>query len=488
MTVALVIADNIRDTTISTGLTLTLAGASITNYKTVRSALRPDGAEIAANDLILLTIKNQSANEWETGIFTYSTTGSPDVVQVALAALLESSTGSTINFSAGTKDVFSAPAAKLFLTGGIATAVGDVNYSILVSDGFVYTNTTISTPRTWTLPAASGYSPGRRLVISDMAGGVSSTNSIIVAASGADTIMGLTSLTINSQYSAVVLESNGISKWVSVGTTVNSGTREKLTATRNYYVRTDGSDTNTGLANTAGAAFLTIQKAINVASDTLDLGNYNVIINVAAGTYTGAITAKNYVAGNGIIEILGDIATPSNVVISVTANICFYMDAVLNTYWVRGVKFVSTSSGQHVYCQWGKTLWLSEVEFGACATGYEHVTAFGTGQAVRFVGAYTISGGARVHWLAYAGGAIECAGRTVTITGTPAFAGQFCECDSNGLCYVNANTFVGSATGVKYTVRNMGLIYVAGAATSYLPGNASGAGTNPGASPWGLYF
>ena len=46
--------------------------------------------------------------------------------------------------------------------------------------------------------------------------------------------------------------------------------REKFTANRTYYVRTDGSDGNNGLANNSGGAFLTIAKAIAVVS-ALDL-------------------------------------------------------------------------------------------------------------------------------------------------------------------------------------------------------------------------
>lgn len=61
-----------------------------------------------------------------------------------------------------------------------------------------------------------------------------------------------------------------------------------------YYVRTDGSNSNTGLANTAGGAWLTIQKAasILVAGDIVTVGN---------GTYTGNInTTTSGTSGNHI--------------------------------------------------------------------------------------------------------------------------------------------------------------------------------------------
>ena len=68
----------------------------------------------------------------------------------------------------------------------------------------------------------------------------------------------------------------------------NLGVREQLTANRTYYVRTDGSDGNNGLANSSGGAFLTIQKAIDTVA-ALDLSIYNVTVQVADGTYTGAV-------------------------------------------------------------------------------------------------------------------------------------------------------------------------------------------------------
>jgi hypothetical protein len=43
-----------------------------------------------------------------------------------------------------------------------------------------------------------------------------------------------------------------------------------LTANRTYYVRTDGSNANSGLANSPVGAFPTIQKAIDTVYGTLE--------------------------------------------------------------------------------------------------------------------------------------------------------------------------------------------------------------------------
>lgn len=82
--------------------------------------------------------------------------------------------------------------------------------------------------------------------------------------------------------------------------------RESLTANRTYYVRTDGNDSNTGLTNTSGGAFLTIQKALNVVLGKLDLSGFNVTAQVAAGAYTSAIGFASPQVGAGNITILGE--------------------------------------------------------------------------------------------------------------------------------------------------------------------------------------
>ncbi len=76
-----------------------------------------------------------------------------------------------------------------------------------------------------------------------------------------------------------------------------------------YYVRTDGSDSNTGTANTAGGAFKTIGKAVSMIPQVV---NHPVTIFVGAGTYPEDVIINGFV-GKGYILIKGTSATISSI-------------------------------------------------------------------------------------------------------------------------------------------------------------------------------
>jgi hypothetical protein len=93
------------------------------------------------------------------------------------------------------------------------TPRGDADYTILTTDRYVELTATLTTDRTWTLPAASSVSGGVHILINDAVGGVSSGNTLIIAADGSDTINGAASETLIQPYASVYLTSDGISKW-----------------------------------------------------------------------------------------------------------------------------------------------------------------------------------------------------------------------------------------------------------------------------------
>lgn len=253
---------------------------------------------------------------------------------------------------------------------------------------------------------------------------------------------------------------------------VTLGVRDVLTTNRSYYVRTDGSDSNTGLVNNSGGAFLTIQKAVDTAC-SVDLSIYGITIFIADGTYTGSTTLKPII-GAGTITIRGNITTPSNVLISVTGGHCFYGDNAFGVYILRGVKMETTTSGSCISVA-GRTYLLPyEVEFGTVATNNYHVIA-SRGAIVYFQSNYTISGGAYGHIYASSQGYIQNNSLTITLSGTFSFT-YFARADRFGYLLASGHTYTGTytVTGARYLVTLGGFIETGAGGASYFPGNSVG--------------
>lgn len=248
-------------------------------------------------------------------------------------------------------------------------------------------------------------------------------------------------------------------------------TRPKLTGNLTYYVRTDGNDANSGLVNNAGGAFLTIQHAIDVAIG-YDVGQYTITIQVADGTYTAPITLKPYVAsGGGSIALQGNLTTPANCIISVSGNHGIQATSIFCTYTISGFKIQTATSGHGIHIDGPANIYLGALNFGACA--WSHVAAFAQA-TIRMINAYTISGSTGQHLYTESNGVIVCAGLAVTLSGTPNFSSAFAYATAGGTLMAHANTYSGAATGARYFANLNGVVFVAGAASAYLPGNAAG--------------
>lgn len=244
--------------------------------------------------------------------------------------------------------------------------------------------------------------------------------------------------------------------------------REILVANRDYYVRTDGSDSNNGLTNTAGGAFLTIQKAVNVVC-ALNNNGYAVTIHVGAGTYTGSTTLRSYV-GSGHPTITGDTTTPSNVLISTTSSECFTTDRFCGWWNISGFKLQTTTGGQCILAYPGSFVVVGgKMEFGACAGN--HMWAYGG--LIQCAATYTISGGALVHINSTNGGYVYGSGSTVTLSGTPGFV-IFASCDLAGRIENSGSSWTGAATGTRYSATLNSVIQTGGGGATYFPGNVGG--------------
>lgn len=254
------------------------------------------------------------------------------------------------------------------------------------------------------------------------------------------------------------------------------GGRTVLTANRTYYVRTDGNNNNTGLTNTAGGAFLTIQKAVDTIAASLDIAGYIVTIQVGDGTYTAGVTLKNVIgyAAAGNLIIRGNSSTPSNVVISTATATAFYANGLFSVWSVQDMRIVAATS----YCFFASnraTIRFSNIDFGT--TTSHHLYATGGGALISY-GNSTISGGATTHYNCDYG-LITDRGFTVTLTGTPAFSYAFASVNNLGYLSNDFTTYSGAATGKRYAVVMNAIIYTNGGAT-YLPGDSSGTSASGG--------
>lgn len=252
-----------------------------------------------------------------------------------------------------------------------------------------------------------------------------------------------------------------------IQTFTNTFTRLKLAGNASYYVTTTGNDSSAG---TSGSPWLTIQHAVNYINTTIDLAGYTATINVADGTYTGAVTVNAPFTGGGVVQITGDNTTPANCIISTTGN-CF---GAFNgaQYNISGFKVVSSAGAGVTAVGTGSTITVNgNFEFGACST----VQMLGqSGGVVNcYSDSYKISGAATNHLSAINNGIVFNYSDTVTITGTPAFT-AFANAGGGGAIFSFGNTYSGSATGLRYSATLNGVINTSGGGASYFPGGTAG--------------
>ena len=251
--------------------------------------------------------------------------------------------------------------------------------------------------------------------------------------------------------------------------------REKLTAARAYYVRSDGNDSNDGLANSSGGAFLTAQKAVDTVA-SLDLGIYDATIYLGATTWTAGTTLKTLI-GAGQCIIRGINADSSSTIISTTANDCFG-GVFVGQYSIQYLKLQTTTSGRGLRAQGaGAVIRFNNLNFGACAQG--NMAALVGGYIDATSSTYTISGNAQAHIEANDTANVRISSAAVTLSGTPAFSTAFIFAGRVSSVLAVGTSFSGSATGKRYDVNSNAVITTLGGVT-FLPGDTSGTFSNGG--------
>jgi hypothetical protein len=258
-------------------------------------------------------------------------------------------------------------------------------------------------------------------------------------------------------------------------------TRAKLTANTTLFVSASGSDA-TGAGVTIGSAFATAGHAYSWAQQVLDLNGFQLTISIGAGTFPACNAFGPIVGQNSPVIFNGSGFSSTTISVSNNAAVNAQSGSSIQpqnmTVIASGAPAVGLNAG-------GSSSLLPSFLFvgpgmniGSCA-GLQMQASYG-GQIV-LLNSYMISGSSEVHWGALSSGAIINGNTpiTITLTGAPAYSSAFAAAlAASNIDPANFITFVGSATGSKYTISANGSINTNGAGTSYLPGSTAGTGSN----------
>ncbi|MEQ1942181.1 DUF2793 domain-containing protein [Mesorhizobium sp. VNQ89] len=253
--------------------------------------------------------------------------------------------------------------------------------------------------------------------------------------------------------------------------------RDRLTANRTYYVRADGSDSNDGLADDAGGAFLTIGRA-NQAIGQIDFNGYAVTIDLGAGTFAEQVdvpvvvglTTYHYLVYSGAGDttiITADLGYQGTVQARLGAGAVLQNCKIANPN-VNGYGCLSLQRG-----------WLrigAGITFGSC--GGSCITVQGSGSYVLSDADFTLDADIGALIRAIDQGGMQIFGNTIAM-GTRTVATTI-EARNLGFVEVNSVTFTGTVTGKRYDVGNNALINTNGAGASYIPGTVAGDAWNGG--------
>ena len=176
------------------------------------------------------------------------------------------------------------PAAKLVevITNG-RTPVSDAAYSALATDRMI-AYTALSAARVVSLPPASAYPTGTRLLIVDETGNCSTTKTLTISPNGSDVIDGATSAVINVAYGFIGVESNQSGEW----TTVDQGF---MPALANLAAAAHGANLQIGMLET----LVTLSGGSTNAS--VQIPANCIVLAVGARVVTAITGATSYEVG-----------------------------------------------------------------------------------------------------------------------------------------------------------------------------------------------
>lgn len=244
--------------------------------------------------------------------------------------------------------------------------------------------------------------------------------------------------------------------------------RTTLTGAQDYFVRTDGLDSNTGLTNSASApngAFLTVQHCLNVIAYTLDTAGFNVKCRVQGGTYTANIIVPgSFVGYNGSgfeqVMVLGENGTVTLTSPNTGAAI-FATKSGAPWAFENIVVTNPAANGVEIEADDYAFLALKTVTFGATGSGGIKLQSLLNSQVLLISSTFQLVGNSGVAFYMVNTGKITAQPSTVfNVSGAQTYATAVVFVDPTSQFFNQLTSFTGSTpTGPAYSLAAGGYIY-----------------------------
>lgn len=385
----------------------------------------------------------------------------------------------------------------------ISTTTGSGVSFTIPAGAQVYVTTDAANTGNWYIEGLLWLTPNPRSISGNLNITKSHNTKILMLQSGAQqTVTFPSAATLPSNFRALLIngETSNVGK-VIVGVGNNFGLypgQSILVLNDNGVLKTDGqlprwilqqdiavyvgyngsSDTaNDGLSTST--SFATKQHAIDFVCNNIDMNRKNITVQCADGTdntpiHLYQVTGWGTIGGHSELVIQGNMASPQNCVVSVANSNCFSMVGVQTPWRIQGFTLTVTSGvGNCISVDGNSFCYIgASMNFGACPNAHISVSYNSFVEAVG--GTYTITGGAGNHVNANVSSMADMVGTQITLTGTPAFSNAFCAAAELSDVTFQLCTFVGSATGSRYSAVLNAVINTGGGGAGFLPGNVGG--------------
>ncbi len=253
-------------------------------------------------------------------------------------------------------------------------------------------------------------------------------------------------------------------------------------AAQTFYVRKDGNDENSGLANNSGEAFLTINGALTKIQERQFTSPYQITIHVGEGNFVESVLCPVQALTSSQVRILG--AGAGKTIVTAPSNASALSASSGRSLVCSGIAFQATVDNglpiATVAAEGCTLIFTNDIRVGMTTTNTRSsYMLYAQSANIMVIGTATFSGNADTVWYATHGGSITIGNNvnTTAIRFVDLVAEYTCKSVYSGIVLRNELATISTTRATitrRFYVAMHGSITAGAAGLEWLPGNAAG--------------